>query len=275
LIEYKGIKWFYYQGALLPRVPPHYEVKLTKGEEQELLKNSKALFLRYTNEWDKNGGEFWYIIKDNYDGMEELSSNTRSKVRRGIKRNRVEELKNSYISKYGYEVYISAFKNYETFIKPLSKEQFSKQIKENNREYFGVFDLDSNKLVAYSENFIEDDMCHYSTIKFNPHYQKNYTSYTLIDKMNQHYLKEKQLKYVNDGARSISHETKIQEYLIDKFKFRRAYVRLNIAYRWDVGLVVKLLYPFRRVLERGSHPLMKKILVILNQEKIRRSFDQP
>jgi len=65
VIEYKGIKWYYYQGALLPRVPSHYEINLTPKEQKELLKRSKALFLRYTNEWDRDGGEFWYVIKDN------------------------------------------------------------------------------------------------------------------------------------------------------------------------------------------------------------------
>ena len=272
MIEYKGIKWYYYQGALLPRVPPHYEINLTSSEQKELLKRSKALFIRYTNEWDRDGGEFWYVIKDNFRGMEELSGNTRSKIRRAQKRNYVKQVDANYISQYGYNVYSSAFDKYKTFIKPISIEEFQSQVKSNNYDYWAVFDKESDKLVAYSENFIEDNMCHYSTIKFHPKYQKNYTSYILIYEMNRFYLEEKKLKYVNDGAKSISHETKVQEYLIDKFRFRKAFVKLHIVYRWDIGLAIKLLYPFRKILKKINHPLIDKVSVILNQEKIRRSF---
>jgi len=273
VIEYKGVKWYYYQGALLPRVPPHYEIFLTQKEEKELLKRSKALFLRYTNEWDRANGEFWYVIKDKFNGINALSSNTRSKVRRGGKRNDVKRIDTEYILNHGYEVYTSAFDNYSTFIQPLSKKNFEKHVKSTNHEYWGVFDKESHKLVAYSENFIEGDICQYSTIKFHPKYQKNYTSYILMYEMNKFYLEEKKLKYVNDGARSISHKTTIQEYLIDKFKFRKAFVKLNIAYRWDVGFLVSILYPFKYFIQKLSHPIANKISVILHQEKIRRSFE--
>jgi len=273
VIEYKGIKWYYYQGALLPRVAPHYEINLTPKEQKELLKKSKALFIRYTNEWDRDGGEFWYVIKDNFGGMEELSGNTRSKIRRAQKRNYVKQVDAKYIFKYGYDVYSSAFENYETFIKPLALEEFQSQVKSNNYDYWAIFDKDSDKIVAYSENFIEDNMCHYSTIKFHPKYQKNYTSYILIYEMNRFYLEEKKFRYVNDGAKSISHDTNIQDFLIKKFQFRKAYCRLNIVYRWDIGLVVTILYPFKNIILKINHKIFKKISVLLKQEEIRRSYE--
>lgn len=273
MIEYKGVKWYFYQGALLPRVPPHREIYLSRSEQKELLKRSKALFLRYTNEWNREGGEFWYVIKDSFDGMEELSSNTRSKVRRGQKRNAVRRVDVDYIVQNGYEVYRRAFGKYKTFIRPMNQKQFETHVRSmDSREYWGVFDRESKKLIAYSENFIEEDMCHYSTIKFHPEFLKNYTSYILIHEMNRYYLEEKKMRYVNDGARSISHETNVQTFLLEKFKFSRAYVRLNIAYRWDIGLVVKVLYPLKSIISKIDYPVINKLSVMLKQESIRRSF---
>ncbi len=272
MIEYKGINWYFYQGALLPRVPPHRDIFLTREEEKELLKKSKALFIRYTNEWDRNESEFWYVVKDNFEGMNELSGNSRSKVRRGKKKNYVKRVESKYIYQYGYNVYCAAFRNYHTLLRPMEEKKFQKHIKDSY-EYWAVFDKNSDKLVAYSENFREDNMCHYSTIKFHPAYLKNYTSYLLIYEMNQYYLEEIGLDYVNDGAKSISHDTNIQNYLIDKFKFKKAFVKLNIAYRWDIALIVKLLYPFRGIIQKIGYSLTDKIAVILNQEKIRRSFE--
>jgi hypothetical protein len=273
MIEYKGIQWYSYQGALLPRTSPHHAVFLTKEEQKELLRISKALFLRYTNEWDSDGGEFWYVIKDHFDGLQELSANTRSKVKRAQKRNEAKIVCKEYISKYGYEVYAKAFEKYDTFITPINQDEFKSSIlKKDNCQFWGVFDKESGKLVAYSENFIEDDMCHYSTIKFHPDFLKNYTSYILFYEMNSYYLDEKKLRYVNDGARSISHETNVQKFLIEKFKFKKSYVKLNIAYRLDVGLAVKILYPFKGLLQKIDNPLSNKISAILKQDAIRRSF---
>jgi len=273
LIEYKGVKWYHYQGALLPRVPPHQEVYLNGEEQKELLKLSGALFLRYTNEWNREEGEFWFVIKEYFGGMEELSANTRSKIRRGEKRNVVRQVDAETIAKFGYEVYLRAFEQYDTFIEPMAPKHFEEYIRSKKTyEYWGVFDKQNNKLVAYSENFIEDDMCHYSTIKFHPEFLKDYTGYILFYEMNRYYLESKKMRYVNDGARSISHETNVQKFLMEKFKFKKTYVRLHIAYRQDVGLAVKLLYPLKGLIEKIEHPLVKKVSVILKQEAIRRSF---
>jgi len=273
VIEYNGIRWYRYQGALLPRVPPHREVRLTPEEQRELLAESGALFLRYTSEWKRPGGEFWYVIKESFGGMEELSANTRSKVRRGEKRNEVKMVDAETIAEKGYEVYRRAFEAYETFIRPVGAEEFAASVfSKKDREFWGVFDRASGKLVAYSENFIEEETCHYSTIKFHPDYLRNYTSYILFYAMNRYYLEEKGLRYVNDGARSISHETDVQKFLMEKFGFVKAHVRMEVAYRRDVALAVKLLYPLAGMIARIDHPAAKKISVVLTQEKIRRSF---
>lgn len=44
MINYKEVSWYHYQGALLPRVPPHQEIFLTQKESRELLKKVKHFF---------------------------------------------------------------------------------------------------------------------------------------------------------------------------------------------------------------------------------------
>jgi hypothetical protein len=272
LIEYKGIKWYYYQGALLPRVPPHYEVNLTKKEQKELLKLSKALFLRYTNEWDRDDGEFWYVIKDKKEGLETYKSKIRNQIKKGLKNCIVKKVDREVIAQIGYEVYLEAFKNYTTFHKATSKENFQNSILKSNDEFWAVYTKD-NKLIAYANNFIEKNVCHYNSMKFYPKYLYLYPSYALIYTMNEYYLNKKNSLYVNDGARSIAHNTQIQDFLIKKFLFRRAYCKMNIAYRFDIEIFIKLLYPFKNFFKRYNSYLFQKIYVLLKQEEIRRSFE--
>jgi len=271
VIEYKGINWYYYQGALLPRVPPHYEINLTSKEQKELLKKSKALFIRYTNEWDRDGGEFWYVIKDKQEDLLGYKSKVRNQIKKGLKNCIVKKVDKMVISNEGYEVYKEAFNNYTTFHKGSSEERFKRDIFQSKDDFWAVYNQD-NLLIAYANNFIENNMCHYNSMKFHPKFRNFYPSYALIYTMNEYYLNKKKYLYVNDGARSISHETNIQEFLIKKFHFRKAYCRLNIVYRWDIGLFIKLLYPFRKIIKKINYPLIDKISIILNQEKIRRSF---
>ena len=75
-----------------------------------------------------------------------------------------------------------------------------------------------------------------------------YPYYGLIYEMNRYYLEELKLKYVNDGSRSITEHSNIQQFLIDTFHFRKAYCRLQIVYKWWMRLVVNLLYPFRKII---------------------------
>jgi hypothetical protein len=269
---YKNIEWFYYQGALLPKVPPHKEMILSKKEERELLQKSKALFLRYTKAWDRDEGRFWYVIKDTFNGLEELSSNTRSKVRRGLKHSIVKQVSNTIIADEGYVVYKEAFKNYVTIKKLLDEEAYKKEILNAKEDQFWAV-YHNEKIIAYSQNRVEEESINYAIIKFHPQYLKFYPSYALFYTMNQYYLEEKQCLYVNDGARSISHETNIQDFLIDKFKFRKSFVTLCVVYRWDIALLVKLLYPFRNFIKKIDLKFFKKISVLLYQEEIKRSYE--
>ena len=83
--------------------------------------------------------------------------------------------------------------------------------------------------------------------------------------MNRYYLEEKGLKFVNDGARSITNHSNVQPFLIDTFNFRKAYCRLNIKYKWWFGIIVSILYPFRRFIK------IAKVQAILNMEAMARN----
>lgn len=269
--------WRQYQSALIPDVPPHNNINLEKDEIKQLHSYYNPLFIRWTNQWDtKEPTQFWYIIKDKFEELESLSSNTRSKIRRGLKRNSIEKVNAKFIIENGYEVYEEAFSRYNTFIKKLSKEEFVEMLKKQedkgNFHFWAVINKPNEQLVGFSLNAIQENTVNYSIIKYHPKFLKDYISYALIYKMNEYYLKKMDYLYVNDGTRSISHETNIQKFLLDKFHFRKAYCKLNISYRKDVWFIITSFYPLRKVISKINTKLTKKLAVLLKQEEIRRSF---
>lgn len=265
--------WRKYQGALIPRIAPHQPINLSNAEAKDLLIKNRVHFIRWTSNFDKASSKsFWYVIKDGSSSMEELSGNTRSKIRRGLKRVEVRKLSNKEILEIGaYNVYLEANKKYNDYVEVINEQEFKDQFllcTDDVYDFWGVFMKETNDLVAYAQNYISDNACEYSVLKFNPKHLKHYLSYALIFEMNTFYLNEKKFKYVNDGARSIGHDTNIQNFLIDKFKFRKAYCDLRIVYSKKIGLIVALLYPFRSIFYKSSNNKLKKVGVLLRQHEI-------
>lgn len=266
-------KWKNYQSVLVPVVSPHININISKEEQKKLLKESKVYFLRWTNQFDTQKSEFWYIIKDSKEDLNSYKSKQRNQIKKALKSCIVKKVSNEVIANSGYDIYLKAFKKYNTYLKPIEKESFYNQTINSNYDYFAVYEKEENRMIAYSENSIENRVCNYSTIKFDPEYLKLYPSYALFYEMNRYYLNEKKFLYVHDGARSISHDTQIHNFLIQKFNFRKAYCKLNLFYSLKIKIAIFLLYPFKFLINKSKNKKLQKISVLLKHEEIRRSYD--
>ena len=263
--------WRKYNGSLIPLTPPHIEVDVTGIEKK--IQEEDAYFARWTSNFDQSdSSDFWYIIQDTPLEIKDYRPKIRNQIRRSLKKCNVRKVKKDEIIKFGYNSYYSAFQKYTTYLSPLSEDEFinSLLLLGEEWEFWGIYSLNGT-MIGYSQNKIIKDYCDYSIIKFHPDYLKSRPSEALIYTMNQHYLNERNFRYVNDGARSISHETNIQSFLIQKFKFRKAYCKLNIIYSPKVKFILTIIYPFRYILSFLKFGLFKKINILIFQETIRRS----
>ena len=255
-----------YKGAWIFEKDPHKEKKLA-SEEVKALFSDGGLMIR--NAYDFDCGQetsFWYVIKDSFGGMEELSSKMRNQVKKCFKTMRVAKLTADELKEQGYPVFVEAANSYKVESVPPSKEEYEARINNaEENEFWGCFDIETNQLVAFSMNAVTDESCEYRTMKAIPAYQKQYAYYGLIYEMNRYYLEERKLKYVNDGGRSITNHSNIQPFLIEKFNFRKAYCHFNIQYKWWLGLIVKIMYPFRKVIK------IRQVQSLLNMEAMARN----
>lgn len=243
-------KYRLYKGAWIFALDPHLEKKLNDDEKKSLL-NQGGIMIRNAYNFDcGQETSFWYVIKDSFGGMEELSSKMRNQVKKCFKTMRVECLSTEQLKKEGYPVYVEATQSYKIKSIPPSEKEFQARIDNaEENEFWGCYDIESNKLVAFSMNAVTSESCEYRTMKAIPAYQKQYAYYGLIYEMNRFYLEERKLKYVNDGGRSITNHSNIQPFLIDKFNYRKAYCKFEIHYKWWLKILVKMLYPFRNIIK--------------------------
>ena len=190
----KGFIWRINHNAIIPLTMPHINHYIDENIARNILKEHQELLIRWDDNFDQfDTSEWWYIIKDQPEKLENLSSNTRSKVRRGLRTFICEPCSMNVIVSEGYSVYLSAFRRYTTFEYILNQNEFVKAIKKlpNKTEFWAVRDAKSKIMVSFSENIICDNTCFYNTIWFQPEGLKHYSSYALFYKMNKHYLNEK------------------------------------------------------------------------------------
>ena len=252
-----------YKGAWIFAHDPHLEQKLSENEKKTIFSRG-GLMIRNCFDFDCGvNTSFWYVIKDSFGGMEELSSKMRNQVKKCYKTMRVQKISSETLLKFGYEVYVAATDNYKIKAVPPTRSEFELRINNaEENEYWACFDIETELMVGFCMNKVTKESCEYRTMKAIPEYQKKYAYYGLIYEMNRYYLEERRLKYVNDGARSISNHSNMQPFLIDKFNFRKAYCNLNIYYKWWFGFAVKTLFPLRKFIKNS------KVRAILDMESM-------
>lgn len=249
--------FFLYRHAWRYNFSPDKEPHLTDSQCKELLKNDGWL-VRNTYDFDqKDESDFWYIIKDSFEGLDELSSNERNKIRRSLKIFDFKIVDLEFVKERAYPIIKSTFDDYKVVDRKMNETVFNEYIehcKSNNYDYWAAFSKVTGEMVGFCAVNVWKDSCELGLIGFLPEYKHNatYPYYGFFYKLNEYYLGEKKLKYVSDGSRSITEHSNIQPFLIQNFKFRKAYCKLKIHYKWWFGIFVKILFPFRNFIPNKS-----------------------
>lgn len=192
------------------------------------------LFARQSYDFDaKQETDWWYIVKDRKEDISDYSSNHRNQVKKGLKNFICRRIDHKELIASGYPIYKRCMDNYnlscmesDEYIRAINVEQ-SQELK---IEYFGLYSDEC--LIGYGKNLVDNigSFVFYENIYIDAAYRKLYPNYCLIHIMNSEYLNDRGFKYVSDGTRTLLHPTGIQDFLIKKFLFRRAYCRLQILY---------------------------------------------
>jgi hypothetical protein len=274
-LTYNKFTWRLHQGATIPLSPPWMLSNFTVIDAKRLLVRNSSHLIRWESNFDCKGiTAWWHIIKDKREDINDFSKKTRYNIRRGSKKYLIQLCSRDYIIKYCYPIYKKTFSHYKTVETGLNESQFISEIEDlsPNTEFWQILEKDSNKLVGFAENYIEDQTCFYVSTWIIPEALRLFAGYSLFHEMNKYYLNENQFKYVSDGARSISHQSGIHEYLVNRYHFRKAYAQLNIHYSPGLKYLIILFYPFRRMIPKLRLSIFQKAQILLTQEQIRRSF---
>jgi hypothetical protein len=252
-----GVIFKLYRQMVVPFGPADADYSLSDSDVSRALKSLGGILLRTTAGFRSAGagGEWYAVICRRFREVETVaSSNRRSKLRRGLRNCEVRRMSPEEFAASGYEVHVTAQERYRNALPPMSPAAFrayalSAEGLEDVVHHWGAF-VDG-ELAAYSGNYVFGTTeVSYATIRFHPAHLKRYTSYALFHEMNRYYLDDRRVEYVNDGFRSILHETRLQDFLEHEFGFERAYTDLQLSYRPPYGLLVRTTFPVRTIMSR-------------------------
>ena len=271
--------WYFYNHAILPEARPTETVDTSILNDKSVWKKENwggrtPLLARWTSDFDcKEDTGFWYTICDSQFDIKALKAKRRNVITNGLKyfdvktvdpRNHVDEL---------FHVHCKAFESYGK--KPRPYETFKSEVEagaEVDRWYVGIF-KETGRIEAYARVYFCSECVCLNVLKANPeyeHYQSNAAIvYSIVTDSAGNIASG---GYINDGMRNVSHVTNFQSYLIKYFGFRKAFCRLNIRYNPKIGWIVRLVYPFRKLLMKfGSNKIIHMVNGVLLMEELARN----
>ncbi len=238
---------------IAPSGPALQAYRLDEAQCRELLHQLGGWWVMWTDGFGAHAADSeWHsVICRRHLPVEEVASgNTRSKIRRGLKNCSVRQVEVQEIAQNGYETYCAALGNYGKRADTLpTPEAFARRVMTDEpfgdiRHQWAVYH--EGQMVGFAQNLLYDKAeVDYTLIKLHPKYLNRYSSYALFYSMNEHYLSREGFQYVNDGFRSVSHETGIQEFLVKEFGFQKEKTGLHVYYRPPLGPLLKMARPFR------------------------------
>jgi hypothetical protein len=283
VIEIDSIDWYGYQGFMLPAYFPHCTPKISKNNAKKALSASGRPFVR----WDSNfsrleKSEWWYILKRGHWNIDDIENKKkRWMIRQGKKNFEIRLLSYDEVIEFCPEVALASAARYKGATNVEDRDILKTRVDAGKQvpgvlEFVGCFYGD--KLVSYSENYIQNNAVWPSVIRHHPEYLNKYSSYGLMNGILEYYLNEKNFDYVLDGSRSIHHKTQFQEHLIKVFGFTKEYADLNVRYSNLFGTVVKIAYPFRnafaKLSEKTESGFIANVSAVLKQEHIKKACQQ-
>lgn len=271
--------WKYYNHAMIPTTAPHKEVDTTPVKDGSIFEiKEKPILARWTSDWDCGyETNWWYVIKDTPFDISALKSKKRYEINRGCKNFTVKEINPSEYQEDIYKVTKSAYETYPESYRPhIAHDEFIAEVCGwDFYKTYGAFSVEDNLLCGYACLIRDGSYIDFCMMKAIPEREKlglNAAMVYMILTDQEEFLKNG--GYICDGARSIQHETAFQDYLENKFEFRKAYCHLHIVYSSKYKTVINVAYRMRKVLKKlDSISFVRKMNALLKMEEISRSFD--
>jgi len=260
---------------ITPFGPAAQQFTVTPSQTRDLLKKLGGWWVSWTEGFgpEAAASEWYAVICRHFTPLDKLPAKRRYEVNRGLKNCEVRQVDAAEIAQNGHAVHVAALIGYSVgnagsvpTVKEFSERVLTDAPFADVKHHWAVYH--EGRMIAFAQCYLygrtEVD---YTLIKLHPQHLGLYPAYALIHRMNEFYLGAQGFGYVNDGWRSIFHETGVQDFLIQKFNFEKAPANLRVQFRPPLGALLHISTPLHAMLSRRE----KRFKAVLELRRLRAS----
>lgn len=241
--------WQYYKHAMIPTSAPHEEPDLSLLKSGEIWEKGFPLLVRWTSDWDCGYDTgWWYIVRERPFEYSKLSASSRRNIRKALRNCYVEKIDPVQYIDDLWRVFNEAATRYKNYIMPFDKDGFIREWINSGKDFWAGFENEESRMIGFATFEVHTDWVDYQVAKYSSEQLKLRVSDAINVTVLEYYLNKLGKRYISDGQRSVLHTTNVQNYLIEHFAYRKSYCKLHIRYRNVFGLLVKVMFPFRKTL---------------------------
>lgn len=274
-MEREGMRdWMRYREGLDFRGDLLNALRLTLHEVHSLFKSfgRKAFYIRNVYDFDcAERTEFWYVVRDRALAIEEYATRKdRQQVRRSLRAYEFRRVDLIEMLRVGYRVSLEHWQRLprnRRFVHATEADFTDFLHAQNARgvEFWVGYSTETGEAAMWESVYIVGCMAVEEQERLSYRYKQYYPTYGLNHVIANYYLKDRGLRYVVAGARTVTEHSNVQEFLLKKMGFRKAYCKLKVWFRFPVNLIVPCAYPFRKLLPRGSN--LRSLLMLVQFAK--------
>lgn len=247
--------WYEAGPRFLLSLPSHTPIELPEAEAREVLRATGAAGLRYVAASAAGARASFQMVAAGRDyGLERLAGNTRSKIRRGLKRHEIRRISGTELETAGMQAFVETLDRQDRR-NASSIEQWKRLLAaadgEPGVEIWSAWQ--GHELAAYLMVFLIDDVCEFYQGRSRNCFLKDYPNNALVFHLTEEMLARRGLREVTYGLESLETVDSV-----DAFKLSMGYERKPIHQRivFRPSLAAALKVPLVRPLIRwmGTRP---------------------
>lgn len=270
----RDIDWLLYARGLDFRGDLLDAKRLTAGEVDLLYRahGGEVAYIRNVYDFDcAENTAFWYVVRDKAMEIDDYpSKKDRQQIRRSLKAYDIKKVDIEEMGRVGYQVFYENWLRFPERHRPKleSKEAFESYLhvqEARGVEFWVGYSTETGEAVMWETVYVTGSMAVEERERLSYRYKQHYPTYGLNHVIANYYLQERGLRYVVAGVRTATEHSNVQDFLLKKMGFRKAYCKLKVWLRFPFNLIVPCAYPFRKLLPRGSN--LRSLLMLVQYSK--------
>ena len=214
------------------------------------LRRRPGVVARWTDRWDQGaqGSPWWWVCCDDPDYSVEAIRSKRGRrgIRRGLRSCVVEPMAPSRFVELSYPILVESLKRYGVARRhfPVERgyrDRWMRASEYGGRTFWGA--SVGGDLAAYAICSEADGGAIIGVTKSRRALRSHCPNNALLFELTRHYLRDRGLRFVTNGARTLLHPTEINSFL-ERMNYRRVPARLNLEFGpWISGPMRRWLLP--------------------------------